>query len=99
MIALWISSIVASSIRKLAVCAVTSAGVSRMNDANDANTHLRSIGLPLFPCLTGITQGPAVVERDSSSVLRAGADRDRLARQKGAVLSPARSAARPSISS
>jgi hypothetical protein len=43
---------------------VTNAGVSRMNDANDANANLRSIGLPPFPCLAVMSQRPVVVERD-----------------------------------
>jgi hypothetical protein len=50
------------------------------------------MGVPPFSvhhCHAG-TQWQAVVEANSSSVLRVGADRDRLARQKDAVLSPAR---------
>src|SRR5262249_17770575 len=73
---------VVSSIRNVAVCAVTSAGASRMNDANDANANLPTIEVP--PCLA-VTPRSAVVEGKSSSVLRARADRGRVARHKDAL--------------
>src|SRR5437588_4691603 len=82
-------SIVASSIRKVPVCAVTGAGMSRMNDANNANTNLRSIGLPPFACLTVTPErrSPPSVDDNSSSVLRERAGQQRVAPHKGIVLS------------
>src|SRR5215831_5054058 len=68
---------VVSSIRKVAVCAVTSAGASRMNDANVANANLPTMGVA--PCFA-ITARSAAVEGKSPCVLRVRADRDRVAR-------------------